>query len=895
MYLSGNWVLQLEQLNVVVAEDSGGDEPYLIVVGFTTRLGEPGTTNILWSRRLVELGSGLQRGDTVDIPPDIGVIHFGEVPAADHITLLGAVIIALESDATPFGTIEDLIDEFIDRLNSILQSEAENTPLNLLNPQTINDIVARIRQGFEFNLFELAGIWLSSWGDPDEIIDIQPLIYVEGLLPIYDVLVGLGVLTEQQIPSTSDPVLSLTRPWETGYSLLSEQTFGGPLWLNAIRFDGRDNDLFASAFYMVSGRMTSMVLRAGFLVQPATGSSWWGSVPLSMELYRGGHPISFVFYKARYDRGDGQGQRVHTIASRSASQGFDTIWDITNVPTQENVEVWVEFVSNSFGGSIESNIHRIGLNVETTPPTGRITQPVSGSFHGSRMTFAAEITDTQSGVDRVEFALQTDRGLLRVPGVGTSQNQFTVIWAISDLPEQIVSVRATAYDRQGNRADLSEVTNVTIDHTPPAITVVYPSPNPTAPSWIRATGGLMLQAQALDPAGIHEVQFAARYRDTSGRLQSYEVGTATVGGLNGIYIVPWTVSQIPDQVSRDRPSELFVDVRAIDNAGNIGTGTGWIAGLDRVAPDVRIVAPAGRTYLQGGTLPIEIEATDALGAGGEVRELIITAFYKGAGEQRPTPHNLAQLTHVTGWLGSLDLDPLPEQTISLVATATDEAGNSQFSGQHITIDRTAPIISAVGHAPEPFVAGGTHGMSFSYQLNEAAAHVYILILDAVGALVHVLKMNNVDTDPQVAVWDGRDETGSLVPPGTYTYAFEATDRAGNTGGSPGGNLTILVDTIPPRVGINLDPVPYRLRGGPLTIMYDQSEQARTEVEILDGNRVIRYLGALDVPAGRYSRTWNGDDFTGNRVPAPHTYTVRVRAVDPAGNMTIEVAAIDVVP
>lgn len=97
------------------------------------------------------------------------------------------------------------------------------------------------------------------------------------------------------------------------------------------------------------------------------------------------------------------------------------------------------------------------------PPEVRLTAPAPGATVRGRVTVSAEASDAGSGVDRVEF--RANGGL-----IGTAKAApYQVPWETSSAPNGSVTLTATAYDRNGNRADSAGVT-VTVDNTaqPPA-------------------------------------------------------------------------------------------------------------------------------------------------------------------------------------------------------------------------------------------------------------------------------------------------------------------------------------------------------------------------------------------------------------------------------------------
>jgi flagellar hook assembly protein FlgD len=655
-------------------------------------------------------------------------------------------------------------------------------------------------------------------------------------------------------------------------------------------------DAFA-AVYQAGGNRP-----VGVLSSPDPNSSWWGNLPLEVTLCRGCVTdltnFSAVRYRAFYDKGDGLGRRDYFVQSVSNSP-FNTSWSLAGIPRQTGVEIYAE-LSPIQGSSISTpRINFVGLNIDSNPPQGQITSPLPNSVNGNNISLSAQVSDSQSGMDRVVFRVLTNNVWQTVAAAGTPANNFTVNWSTVGLPSQTVTVAASAFDQQGNVFELAPVANVRIDHTAPTVTMIYPSPDPSAAVWVSANS-LTIRSRASDTNGISEVRFYVWYRETNGSYLRHLIGTDTLPDANGDYSLFWNTAAVPDQADRSQPFELYVEAVATDTAGNISpTGSrGWIVGFDRTLPTVQITSPAAATtHVNGGSIALAVQAGDNLGVNGNVTRLTVTARYRDPAAATPTDHTLVSLTNATNWAGSLNVIGLAEQTVSITAEAFDEVGQRNFIGKNIIIDRTAPTASGLGTSPNPFYTNGSRFMSFSYTLSEYASQVSIVILDGQGKLVRNLSYAGVNTNPQVASWDGRDYLGALVPSGSYSYRMQISDQAGNSGIVNGGSFSVVNDLTPPMVSVVLSPDPFRIATNRLlNIRYTVNEAVRAEIEVLNGaNQVVRYLGAYQINAGTFNVTWDGRNATGVVVPTPANYTVRIRAADLAGNLTTTTAGISVQP
>jgi len=69
-----------------------------------------------------------------------------------------------------------------------------------------------------------------------------------------------------------------------------------------------------------------------------------------------------------------------------------------------------------------------------------------------------------------------------------------------------------------------------------------------------------------------------------------------------------------------------------------------------------------------------------------------------------------------------------------------------------------------------------------------------------GAVIRTWKTQNAA--PALVSWDGKNDSGQVVPDGVYAYRIASTDRAGNAGSAKVEN--IIVNTQQPPVGVAID-------------------------------------------------------------------------------------------
>ncbi|MPZ63082.1 MAG: hypothetical protein GEU93_17680 [Propionibacteriales bacterium] len=203
-----SWEIRLETLRVNDADEddfwSDGDEPYLVAVGFRSKFRTAGSTQVFWSGVLDdEWAEGVEGGQSRGIPASMGVLAYPDVelPTRQEILagsmpeLVGAFVLALESDATPFGAVRDKIHEMQTVIREQLLNLIERGNIDLQNPgPSIAAAQKAARDTLTPSVAEAIGLWLRSFADPDDFLGVGLLAF-GGVDPSAVEGTGLPVLT----------------------------------------------------------------------------------------------------------------------------------------------------------------------------------------------------------------------------------------------------------------------------------------------------------------------------------------------------------------------------------------------------------------------------------------------------------------------------------------------------------------------------------------------------------------------------------------------------------------------------------------------------------------------------------------------------------------------------
>jgi hypothetical protein len=170
---------------------SNGDEPYLAVIQFRVIPGVPGSTEVHFLGNLAEIAQHIDDGDSATIPdsmartnfPDVRYANLNQIIAGTSPEIVGAVTVAMESDASPWSAINGIMNDVAAELDHQLRTQIEPmTFLDIVNGDTaatkLAGAAAAIQAAAEPEFWEAVGIFFSSFGDPDDVISFKVLFNV---------------------------------------------------------------------------------------------------------------------------------------------------------------------------------------------------------------------------------------------------------------------------------------------------------------------------------------------------------------------------------------------------------------------------------------------------------------------------------------------------------------------------------------------------------------------------------------------------------------------------------------------------------------------------------------------------------------------------------------------
>jgi hypothetical protein len=192
-----SWELHLDRMRINRNDDGNGDDPYFIVIGFRCPIGQrSGAAQTFWNGSLRELGEDHRAGSEFGISDAMGDLRIENVRRMTSYELehdgygrgqplpevIGWVVVAMESDALPWGEMRDIVERQIRptlarELDGALSRANYLTTLGDVRG-TVAAIKARINSRLTPEFSEAVRLAVVSFADPDDIVNVQTFAYI---------------------------------------------------------------------------------------------------------------------------------------------------------------------------------------------------------------------------------------------------------------------------------------------------------------------------------------------------------------------------------------------------------------------------------------------------------------------------------------------------------------------------------------------------------------------------------------------------------------------------------------------------------------------------------------------------------------------------------------------
>jgi len=234
------------------------------------------------------------------------------------------------------------------------------------------------------------------------------------------------------------------------------------------------------------------------------------------------------------------------------------------------------------------------------------------------------------------------------------------------------------------------------------------------------------------------------------------------------------------------------------------------------------------------------------------------------------------------WNGHDDSgEKVPDGAYEVRISASDDNGNVAAAGPwQVVVDTTSP--SVVLRAPDSLIfnpGGQGNKGTVTIGLSGSKEDLWSLgVSDASGTTIRHAQYT--DSAPTDYVWDGKNDAGTIVPDGVYSFAIASTDRAGNSGSAR--LVNIIVNTQQPPINIAIDNSAFNPggNGSRKTIGFLPNVPVRTglvswELSVLDKNRAEIWSTGTGAPDSLPLRfAWDGKTNAGTSL-SEGTYQARL--------------------
>lgn len=473
-----------------------------------------------------------------------------------------------------------------------------------------------------------------------------------------------------------------------------------------------------------------------------------------------------------------------------------------------------------------SDLYTASTEADTTAPVTVQILPAPGSFRDEINLSATVEDDSSLASATLEYSsdnIQWNKIRTETYSDGAAVQKISARLNLSNIPEGLLYVRATAVDLAGNMTENPVYVQYMVDKTAPE-----------APSGVTATGC----------SGYVELRWNSDMDAVSYRITRSETENGTFVPVSETH----TALNYFDRSVEDGAT-YYYRVAAVDAAGNVSPFCETVsaqASPDHQAPEILSISPA-----DGSTLSSSIAQVSVLAKDNSALESVLVE-YSHDGVSYVCLVKEEQINAYGGIAaGTIPVAEFAHgDTVYLRAVATDAAGNSgEETVVSYIMDLQAPKITSVGAAYEE----GTVVLTWKGEdeTDLAGYRIYRRSEDGVSSMIGKMAAESGRTSYS---WtdDSLPVTG-----GTFSYQVEAVDAVGNT--ATGSSY----ETVP---GENTPVVQVPKRTGPTALLICDSVMTSGVEYVIDGS------GSVDdgyIVSYAYDF---GDGTTGTGKSPIHSYT-----------------------
>lgn len=542
-----------------------------------------------------------------------------------------------------------------------------------------------------------------------------------------------------------------------------------------------------------------------------------------------------------------------------ASSPVDLSNATTGLVTGDTLDVVVVAVDQAGNQTSETR----SISIDFTPPTTpTIDAPAAGAVFNGAQYGAVTVSGTADPSTTVEVLFQdSSASQISVPGVSVdASGNYSLTEDLSSLDDGPVQIIVTAFDDADNPASTNS--NITLDATPPVLTVTDIAGDPAATALIDAS-----EVAAVAIVGTSDEIGSTVTVTASDGVNTDVTGTATVDA-SGDYTVTLDLTSLNDGVD-------VITIEAVneDAAGNSFTVTVSDVDKDASPPDVQITTPGAGVSISAS----EASSLTIAGSGAEPNLPVSLTITDSIGGTLLIPSPTADASG--NFTVSVDVSTLADGPLTIVVSSTDGSGNVSTDTINVTLDQAAPGVPAVTALADDDGPLATPGVT-----NDNTIVVSGTASEA-GPIEIFANGSSVGTGTATSDGSGGfvfSITTSALADATYSFTAEATDAAGNPSGQSSAFGNITVDTAAPTLTI-VDPSAGDVVNATdaLTLTVQGTVTGAATVSLTFTDAIGNSVNPSAITAAAYS---GGTDFDITSLD-DGTITLDAVAFDAAGNST----------
>ena len=416
------------------------------------------------------------------------------------------------------------------------------------------------------------------------------------------------------------------------------------------------------------------------------------------------------------------------------------------------------------------------FTIDTTPPQLNTTTPVAGSRVMPPSSVVATYKENLNLTPGVSTLSVADSFGNLISGASTATNPTASTGAVTWIPDSPLT--SGVYTATANVTDVHGLTSTnswqfTVDDQPPA------PPTVLAPTWVNIANQTHVPitgtADNSSTGGATKVRVSVS--DGSTTLNLPDAPVANDGS--------WSVASSANLTSL-ADHLLTITASAVDQAGNVSSGSQTTSTKDTVRPAAPTVTfPDAGGVVNAANLTLHVAGVTDPGVG-------VSVVAADTHSHTTTPVTTTSAADTGNYDAAVDTTPLNDDTLTVTATATDAAGNTNTGSNTILKDGTpsnAPVITTFD--PINFANQGSPHTVAGTAPNGNTVNVWLT--DANG--VPTTKITNIAVSNGAWTTTVPASTVGNLPEGTVIAHATTTDSSNNE--SSEGTKTSVKDTIVP--------------------------------------------------------------------------------------------------